>query len=79
MHYHRLISAITKCLQLRNHFVSLLNPYNGITNQLVNNSLGRLLLVHNGSCLTHQERSCVIHSIIINVITCRLLDNLPVC
>jgi len=69
MHYGHLVPAIITRLQLRNHLVSFLDPCNGITNQLVNNSLGRLLLVHNGGCLTHQERSCVIHGIIINVIT----------
>jgi hypothetical protein len=46
-----------------------LDPVNRITNQFVHNSLGAFLLIHNSSCLTHQERSCVIQSFVINVIT----------
>lgn len=56
-------------LQLRNHLVSDLEPLHGITNELVNNSLCRLLLVHNSSRLTHQEWAGAVHSLVIKVIT----------
>jgi len=67
--HHFLVPVITTHLQFRKHLVTLLDPCSGISNQLVNNSLGALLLVHNSGGLAHQERSCVIHSIVINVIT----------
>ncbi len=44
-----------------------------ITNQLINESLCRLLLVDSGGSLTHQEWTSVIHSLIINIIT-KLLE-----
>jgi hypothetical protein len=70
-HHHLLVPFIITPLQLRDHLVSLLDPCNGITNQFVDNSLGALLLVHNSGRLTHQEWSCVVHSIVINIITCK--------
>jgi hypothetical protein len=67
-----------QCLQLCNQLVALLDPRNSITNQLVNNSLGALLLIHNSRCLAHQERSCVIHGLVINVVTCKELVDFPI-
>lgn len=40
-------------LQLGNHLVTLLQKSSSIRNELINNSLGGLLLVHNSSDLTH--------------------------
>lgn len=56
-------------LQLRDQLVAGLQPFNSITDQLINNSLGRLLLVNDSGSLAHQEWTGIVHSLIIDVIT----------
>lgn len=56
-------------LQLRDQLVAGLQPFNSITDQLINNSLGRLLLVNDSGSLAHQERTRIVHGLIINLIT----------
>jgi hypothetical protein len=56
-------------LQLRNHLLTLVDPGNGIPDKLVNDCLGTLLLIHNSCGLTHQERSCVVHGLVIDIVT----------
>lgn len=55
-------------LQLGNHLVTLLQESSSIRNELINNSLGGLLLVHNSSDLTHQEGTGIVQGVIINII-----------
>lgn len=55
-------------LQFRNHLVALGHLNSGIVDQLVNNSLGRLLLVDHSSGLAHQVRTGVVDRVVINVI-----------
>jgi len=55
-------------LQLSNHLVALLKESSGISDELIHNGLGGLLLVNNSSNLAHQEGTSVVESVIINVI-----------
>lgn len=55
-------------LQLSKHLVALLQQSSGVRDELVNNSLGRLLFRHNGSDLAHQERPSVVQRLVVNVI-----------
>lgn len=43
----------TRSLQLSEHLVALLHEDGSLIDQLVNDSLGRLLLVDHSGCLTH--------------------------
>ena len=55
-------------LQLSNHLVALLQPGSGVGDQLVDDSLGRLLVVHNSGNLAHEVRAGVVHRVIINIV-----------
>lgn len=55
-------------LQLSNHLVALLEQDSGISNELINDSLGRLLLVDNGGNLAHQEGAGIVQSFIVDII-----------
>ena len=55
-------------LQLGNHLVALLQQCSGVIDKLVNNSLGGLLFIDNSGNLTHQIRTGVVESVIINII-----------
>lgn len=55
-------------LQLGNHFVASLQPSNGIVHKLINDSLGRLLLVDNSSTLTHEVRSVLVKDVLVVVV-----------
>lgn len=55
-------------LQLSNHLVALLEQDSGIADELVNDSLGRLLLVDNGGNLAHQPRTGIVQSLVIDII-----------
>lgn len=52
-----------------NHSLIPSDPLHGITNHLINDHLGALPVVHHRGSLAHQERSCVIHGIVINIVT----------
>lgn len=56
-------------LQLGDELVALLDPSNGIVDKLVDNGLGRLLLVDNGSGLAHEERTEGLERVIILIVT----------
>lgn len=55
-------------LQLSNHLVALLQQNSGISDELINDSLGRLLLVDNGGNLAHQVGTGIVQSVIIDII-----------
>lgn len=55
-------------LQLSNHLVALLQQNSGISDKLINDSLGRLLLVDNGGNLAHQVGTGIVQSVIIDII-----------
>jgi hypothetical protein len=55
-------------LQLGNHLVALLQPSNGVVHELINDSLGRLLLVDNGCALAHKVRSVLVKYVFIVVV-----------
>lgn len=48
--------------------MALLQQISGIVNKLINNSLGRLLLIDDGSDLAHQEGTGVVQGLVVNVI-----------
>lgn len=52
-----------------NQGVVCLNNAHGTSNHLINDLPRALPLVHNSSGLTHKERSCVIHGVIIDIIS----------
>jgi hypothetical protein len=56
-------------LQLSDQLLSLLDPRNSIADQLVNNSLGTLLLVHYGGGLAHQPGAGRVHNLVGDIIT----------
>lgn len=60
-------------LELGNHGVALLDDLDGITNELVNDSLGGLLLVDNGSALAHEEGAESLKRVVI-LIVAEVLD-----
>lgn len=69
-HQNRLNSHHYLKLRLGNdERVSILQRLDAICNKLVDNLLCRLLVVDNSSDLAHEERPCVIHSVVINVVT----------
>jgi hypothetical protein len=55
-------------LKLSNHLVALLEKLSGISHELINDSLSRLLLVDNGGNLAHQEGTGVVQSVIIDIV-----------
>lgn len=55
-------------LQLSNHLVALLEQNSGIPDELINDSLGRLLLVDNGGNLAHQVGTGIVQSVVIDII-----------
>ena len=55
-------------LQLSNHLVALLQQSSSISDELVHDSLGRLLLVDNSRHFAHEEWASVVEGFIINVI-----------
>lgn len=57
-----------KNLQLGNHAVALVQDLSSIVDQLVNNGLGRLLVVDHSSGLTHQVRTSVVNVVVVNVV-----------
>jgi hypothetical protein len=62
----------TPRLQLRlgyNQPVGVLQRLDSIADELVHNFPGSLLLVANSSDLAHQERSCVVHCLVIKIVT----------
>jgi hypothetical protein len=55
-------------LKLGNHLVAPLQPSNGVVHKLVNDSLGRLLLVNDGSALAHEVRSVLVKDVLLIVV-----------
>lgn len=51
-----------------NEAIASLQPFDGITDHLVNNLLGWQFVVDNGSGFTHKERSGIVEGIIVNII-----------
>lgn len=58
----------SKHLQLSKHLVALRQEDSSIVNQLVDDGLGRLLVVNDSGSLTHQVRTGVVNGIIVNII-----------
>ena len=63
-------------LQLGDELVALLDPSNGIVDELINDGLGGLLLVNNGSSLAHEERTESLKRVIVLIVTENLNANL---
>lgn len=55
-------------LQLGNHLVALLHPGDSVVDKLVNDGLGRLLLVDNGGALAHEEGAVLVEDILVIVV-----------
>lgn len=55
-------------LQLSEHLVALGEKNSSIVDKLVDDGLGRLLLVDDGSDLAHQEGTGVVEGLVINIV-----------
>lgn len=49
--------------------LALANPFNSTANHLIDDLLGGLPLIHDSRSLAHQEWPCVVHSVIINIVS----------
>lgn len=58
----------TANLQFRYHRLALVQPLYRIAHHLVHNLLCALSLVYHGGSFAHQERSCIVHRLVVNVI-----------
>lgn len=58
----------SKHLQLSKHLVALSQEDSSVVNQLVDDGLGRLLVVNDSGSLTHQVRTGVVNSVVVNII-----------
>lgn len=63
-----ILTVYKRHLKLGNQLVALLDPSNGIVDQLVDDGLGGLLLVDHGGGLAHQVGTGVVNVLVINVI-----------
>lgn len=59
-------------LQLRNHLAALLHPRHGIVHKLVDDGLGRLLLIHDGGALAHEEGAELLEGVVVLVLLAAL-------
>lgn len=55
-------------LQLGEHLVALLKQSSSVSDELINDSLGGLLLVNDGGDLAHQERTGVVKSFVVHIV-----------
>ena len=53
---------------LHNHFATSLQPLHGSVNHLIHDFLCRLPLVRDSGDFAHQEGSCVVHGVVIDVV-----------